>query len=908
MKKSAKPILLLVAIILVSAVCVFTACGETNPPVYYTVAFDTNGAGTIDSQNVEDGGLATAPAQPQKTGYVFGGWYNGETLYDFSLPVKSNLTLTAKWSDRYYTVTFKSNGETLSTENVVHGGKVAKPSTPQRQDYYFNGWLSGGSAYDFNEAVTCDLTIEADWISNATLSSALQTALSADYSNYTMAYTVTEIDDGIEYSMTYTYKRDGNDYYTKLEQEGLPTVERWVVFGSDGKPLDYFYKNNNGEWKRGNGDVIHYYIPFKYTEITAADFRYNFGEYVLDEDSMSYFEYETFGTINGFALASVYVTIDGGLISHIEGTADDGILSFTQDVAEVGTTELTRPELPKSVVTITKNTLSGEETAGVKTVEEGAPITMTSLKALFSLKIDGVSHSEKITDNAINIGTLNLENPVAGTYTITLSYTAWDCTVAVTETATVYVKSAQPSVKTLADILAEDYTNATIKISAYTIVRDGSWYDFKSGTSHFYLWVDGSFDDGYARAVIDSANNISVNLTGSQWKQFLRLDLVTSLDADLFADNGDGTYTLGSDSDISQSVKDTLLDIFINAYSSKPIVGSIKMDGSKPYSLTLEVADDVLSKVTVKYYYGNSEKTFAFSLSKVGETDAIDNAVKTRIQAAFQGYTVTYKSGEHGSGADAVYEEQSHGNYILAENPFTAESGYVFIGWKEEGSAASDPVIPVTGAADYKLTKDTVFVAQWSVAYTVTYQSGDRAQGEDITRENLPQGDYRLESFDSDKWSVESGYTFAGWKLEGTDNAYQPDDTYNLAANTVFVAQWQATGSDTPTYTIASAIGLGSSPMKMVSEIQINEATGEITFTYTTSSNPTAQTITVTATKGDYYFESDQYAGYQICDSQISTSYTYVIKLSDDKSTLEVWDWNDDDGYAETCVGTFTKA
>ena len=36
--------------------------------------------------------------------------------------------------------------------------------------------------------------------------------------------------------------------------------------------------------------------------------------------------------------------------------------------------------------------------------------------------------------------------------------------------------------------------------------------------------------------------------------------------------------------------------------------------------------------------------------------------------------------------------------------------------------------------------------------------------------------------------------------------------------------------------------------------------------------------------------------------------YTYVIKLSDDKSTLEVWDWNDDYEYAETCVGTFTKA
>ncbi len=908
MKNTKNLVLMLVAIMLICSVCIFTACDGKGQPVYYTVSFNTDGAQAVPSQSVEDGNTAVEPLQPTKTGYVFGGWYNGETIYDFSAPVKSDITLVARWSDRQYTVTFKSDGATISTSNVVHGNKVARPvSDPQKAEHYFNGWLLGGNHFDFNTPITADVTIEADWISNASINAALQTALRADYSNYTMVYSVNEEVDDEVYTMTYTYKRDGNDYYTKLEQEGLPTVERWVVFDNSGKILDCFYKNGN-EWKRGASDVVHYYIPFKYTDLTSADFYYASGKYFLDNESMSCFEYETFGTVNSMSLSDVSLTVDGGHIAHIEGMMDGEAMSFTQDVSALGTTELTRPSFPQSVVTISKNKLSGEDAAGVKTVTEGTPITITQLKALFTLKIDGVSHSEKITDDIIDIGTLDLENPVAGTYPIRLAYTAWDCTVAVSETAAVEVKSAQPPVKTLADILAEDYTNATIKVGAYNTVRDGNWYDMTFGMYHYFLIVDDSFDGGYTRVKLDRNNNITLQISSSDWKQFLRLDLVTGLDAGLFADNGDGTYTLGSDSEPSQDVKDVLLAIFTDAYSSKPITGSIKMsDESKPYSLTLEVADEKLSKVTVAYYYGNASKTFTFTISNVGTADPISSEVKTDIENAFHGYTVTYKSGEHGTGADAVYEKQPHGTYNLAENPFTAESGYVFIGWKEEGSAASDPVLPVNNS--YTLTKNAVFVAQWSVAYTVTYKPGEHAHGDDAVRGNLPSGNYTVESCSADKWAnIDSGYTFAGWKLEGTDTVYQPEDTYILTDNAVFIAQWQATGSDTPTYTIASAIGLGSSPMKMVSEIQINEATGEITFTYTTSSNPTAQTITVTATKGDYYFESDQYAGYQIYDSQISTSYTYVIKLSDDKSTLEVWDWNDDDEYAETCVGTFTKA
>ncbi|MDO4486993.1 MAG: InlB B-repeat-containing protein, partial [Bacillota bacterium] len=67
---------------------------------YYTVSFDLDGAsGTVPTQwfvNVSNA-KARQPEKPVKDGYVFLGWYNGDTKYDFTKPVTENIALTAKW-------------------------------------------------------------------------------------------------------------------------------------------------------------------------------------------------------------------------------------------------------------------------------------------------------------------------------------------------------------------------------------------------------------------------------------------------------------------------------------------------------------------------------------------------------------------------------------------------------------------------------------------------------------------------------------------------------------------------------------------------------------------------------------------------------------------------------------------
>ena len=81
---------------------------DSPAPTYYIVTFDTNGGSpaSIAPQTIEHGKTATKPADPTKTDdennlYEFQGWYNGETKYDFSKPVNSNITLKAIWATGY---------------------------------------------------------------------------------------------------------------------------------------------------------------------------------------------------------------------------------------------------------------------------------------------------------------------------------------------------------------------------------------------------------------------------------------------------------------------------------------------------------------------------------------------------------------------------------------------------------------------------------------------------------------------------------------------------------------------------------------------------------------------------------------------------------------------------------------
>lgn len=61
------------------------------------VNFDSAGGTAVQPQTILVGKTATEPTAPEKSGYLFEGWYHGDVSYDFTNPVTEAITLTARW-------------------------------------------------------------------------------------------------------------------------------------------------------------------------------------------------------------------------------------------------------------------------------------------------------------------------------------------------------------------------------------------------------------------------------------------------------------------------------------------------------------------------------------------------------------------------------------------------------------------------------------------------------------------------------------------------------------------------------------------------------------------------------------------------------------------------------------------
>jgi len=66
----------------------------------FTVKFDTDGgSGKFASQTIEKGKTVTKPeSKPEKENYVFMGWYDGDTKFDFSTAITTDVDLKAKYA------------------------------------------------------------------------------------------------------------------------------------------------------------------------------------------------------------------------------------------------------------------------------------------------------------------------------------------------------------------------------------------------------------------------------------------------------------------------------------------------------------------------------------------------------------------------------------------------------------------------------------------------------------------------------------------------------------------------------------------------------------------------------------------------------------------------------------------
>ena len=169
----------------------------------YTLTFDTGRGTPIDPLTLEYG-AAVNVSNPSLTGYDFAGWEPGlpETM------PPQDLTLTAQWTPRSYTLTFDTDGGSpVEPVTDIYGAWISVPDDPVKDGYVFQGWDTEIPASMPAE----NMTFTAHW---APLSSELHvTAESYDgmYDGQSHSITVA-VPDGA--AVAYSESK-GGDYGTK---------------------------------------------------------------------------------------------------------------------------------------------------------------------------------------------------------------------------------------------------------------------------------------------------------------------------------------------------------------------------------------------------------------------------------------------------------------------------------------------------------------------------------------------------------------------------------------------------------------------------------------------------------------------------------------------------------------------
>ena len=132
------------------------------PVERHTVTFNPDNGQEQWTSTVVDGNTVNM-ITPVKVGYEFVGWFSGETQYTSSTPINSDVTLTAHWTAKQFTVTYEDDDGDVISERVVKYSAYAPNVSASKDGYRFDGWYLGGQPYDFKQRVTSDLTLTAKW-------------------------------------------------------------------------------------------------------------------------------------------------------------------------------------------------------------------------------------------------------------------------------------------------------------------------------------------------------------------------------------------------------------------------------------------------------------------------------------------------------------------------------------------------------------------------------------------------------------------------------------------------------------------------------------------------------------------------------------------------------------------------
>ena len=193
-----------------------------------TVQSDGNGTASADVTYGATGTEVTLTATPS-AGYQFKEWQvisGGVTITNNKFTIGTeNVVVKAIFEEvpaTTYTVTFETNGgSAIASQKVEDGNKATKPADPTKEGYTFEGWYKDAAltvAYDFETAITADITLYAKWTQKAQISYTVVSGADGSW----------KLGSGTDYTLTVKRSEDDPsciDHFTGVQTDGAALVK-----------------------------------------------------------------------------------------------------------------------------------------------------------------------------------------------------------------------------------------------------------------------------------------------------------------------------------------------------------------------------------------------------------------------------------------------------------------------------------------------------------------------------------------------------------------------------------------------------------------------------------------------------------------------------------------------------------
>lgn len=132
---------------------------------------------------------------------------------------KSFQVTVEKLAQKKFTVTFDSKGGSkIVSQTVLDGNKAAAPKkNPTKKGYLFGGWYNGNAKYNFNSAVTRNLTLTAKW-TKVTVKTPSKPTLK--YKKSKLTITIKKVSGAAGYQVVYSTDKKFKKGVTKKDITG----------------------------------------------------------------------------------------------------------------------------------------------------------------------------------------------------------------------------------------------------------------------------------------------------------------------------------------------------------------------------------------------------------------------------------------------------------------------------------------------------------------------------------------------------------------------------------------------------------------------------------------------------------------------------------------------------------------